>query len=263
MDREEYAIMFQAEDHHWWYQGMARITRALLGRWYLPGQGLRILDAGCGTGGAMTGYLAEYGEVTGFDFSEDALRFCRLRGAGRLVRASAMDIPFRNRTFDLVASFDVLCEQKVTHEMSALEEFHRVLEWGGRLILRLPAYDWLRGRHDRAVHIRRRYSRQEAAALLFQAGFRDIHLSYANTILFPIALAKRLGERLRHARPARSDLTLRLGPFNGLLLSILASEAQLVAAWGLPFGLSIVAVGRKSRDPREAGRHADREAAVS
>jgi len=263
MDREEYAIMFQAEDHHWWYQGMARITRALLGRWYLPGQDLRILDAGCGTGGAMTGYLAEYGEVTGFDFSEEALRFCRLRGAGRLVRASVQQMPFTDAAFDLVASLDVLYERGVPDDLGALREFGRVLVPGGRALLRLPAYDWLRGRHDTAVHSRRRYTSQQVADLLFGAGFGVEHISYANTFLFPLALAKRLGERISTRRDARSDLTMKVQPLNGLLRLILAAEAPLVTAWGLPFGLSVVAVGRKSPNPHEAGRRADREAAVS
>ena len=90
MELEEYAIMYYVEDIHWWYQGMGSITRAVLGRWYAPGAGLRILDAGCGTGASMTSYLAGYGQVTGFDFAGDALNFCSLRGAKRLARASVM-----------------------------------------------------------------------------------------------------------------------------------------------------------------------------
>lgn len=245
MDPEEYAIMYCAEDTHWWYRGMACITKALLSRWYTFGNALRILDAGCGTGAAMTSYLADYGQVVGIDFAGEALRFCRSRNAHRLARASVMDLPFADCSFDLVVSFDVLCEQAVPDEEVALQEFARVLASGGRVLLRLPAYNWLRGQHDRAVHIRRRYTCREVAADLSQSGFCVEHLSYANMFLFPFVLFKRMGERVWPPRHGRSDLVLNVGPLNSILGVILAAEVPLVAHTGLPFGLTVVAVGRK------------------
>ncbi|MCS7282463.1 MAG: class I SAM-dependent methyltransferase [Anaerolineae bacterium] len=245
MKPEEYALMYQVEDHHWWYQGMARITRAVLNRWYQPGASLRILDAGCGTGGAMAAFLRDYGEVTGFDFAEEALAFCRLRRAQRLARASVTEIPFADSSFDLVVSFDVLCERAVRDDLAALREFHRVLFPGGRVLLRLPAYDWLRGRHDTAVHIQHRYTCGEIARRLREAGFRVEHLSYANMFLFPAALVKRTAERLLARQDGPSDLAIGFGPLNGPLAAVLAAEAPLVARGWVPFGLSVVAVGRK------------------
>jgi SAM-dependent methyltransferase len=245
LDPEEYAIMYRAEEHHWWYQGMQWITQAVLNRWYRQGSHLHILDAGCGTGAAMTSYLADYGQVTGFDFAAEALKYCILRGAPRIVQASVMHLPFSDSSFDLVVSFDVLCERAVPDDVAALEEFARVLVPGGRTLLRLPAYNWLRGRHDQAVHVRHRYTRRDIAERLRRAGFNVEHLSHANTFLFPVALVKRLLEHLRPRRDGRSDLTLGVGPFNGLLAAILSAEAPLVARKGLPFGLTVVAVGRK------------------
>ncbi len=245
MNPEEYAIMYQVEDHHWWYRGMARITRALLDRRYRPGVGLRILDAGCGTGGAMASYLRDYGEVMGFDFAGEALHFCRLRGATRLARASVVEIPFADESFDLVVSFDVLCERAVRSDLAALREFYRVLVPGGRVLLRLPAYDWLRGRHDVAVHIQHRYTRGEIARRLQDAGFQVEYLSYANMFLFPAALVKRTAERVLARQEGPSDLTLNVGPLNGLLEAVLLVEARLIARQRLPFGLTVIAIGRK------------------
>jgi SAM-dependent methyltransferase len=242
---EEYAVMYHVENVHWWYLGMARITQAVLNRWYAPGTDLRILDAGCGTGAVMTSYLADYGQVTGFDFAGEALSFCRLRQAERLARGSVMDVPFADGSFDLVVSFDVLCERAVPDDVAALREFARVLVPGGRVLLRLPACNWLRGQHDEAVHIRHRYTRGEIAVCLCTAGFSVEHLSYANMLLFPVALAKRMAERVWPPRDDRSDLALGVGPFNGVLKAILAGEAPFVARTGLPFGLTVVAVGRK------------------
>ena len=71
------------------------------------------------------------------------------------------------------------------------------------------------------------------------------HLSYANTFLFPIALLKRLSERIAPPRNDRSDLAMETGLFSKLLCTILSAEAPLVAGMGLPFGLSVIAVGVK------------------
>jgi len=241
---EEFQAMYRAEDTLWWYRGMEAITRRVIERFYSPGQGLHVLDAGCGTGAAL-GYLADYGVVTGLDYSPDALQLSRRRGRGRLTRASISDLPFHNGVFDLVTSFDVLCLLGVD-DLRALHEFRRVLVPGGRILLRLPACNWLRGAHDAAVDIAHRYKGREVGDRLARAGFVVEHTSYANTWLFPLAVLKRWSERLL-PRQSGSDLTLSAGPFNRLFTCILASEAPLVAGRGLGFGLTVVAVGRKPR----------------
>ena len=236
--------MYQVEDRHWWYRGMATITRAVLGRW-VRSLKLNILDAGCGTGAAMTTYLAEYGNVTGVDLYPQALKFCRKRNAPRLARASVLDLPFAPASFDLVTSFDVLYERAVLSEITALREFFRILAPNGLLLLRLPAYDWLRGQHDKSVHTNRRYTKKAVRELLEESSFIVEHLSYANTWLFPLAVIKRLGERIFPPKNDQSDLALNASVFNNLLKHILASEAPFVAYTGLPYGLSVIAVGRK------------------
>ncbi len=245
MDPQEYEIMYGVEDHHWWYRGMEVITRALLNRWYSPNHKLSILDAGCGTGAAMTTYLTDYGTVTGFDLSTLALKFCQRRKAYRLAQASVTHLPFADNSFDLITSFDVLYERGVTDDSESLAEFSRVLVKGGRVLLRLPAYDWLRGQHDIGIHTARRYTAGEVRGLLQQTGFSVDHISYANTFMFPAALLKRMTEQIWPPPVKQSDLTMNAGLFNQLLQNVLSLEAPLVSRIGLPFGLSVIAIGEK------------------
>ena len=243
MDLEEYRVMYQVEDHHWWYRGMESITRKCLEQFYPRGSKLRILDAGCGTGAVM-GYLADYGSVTGLDYSAQALGFCRQRHRERLVQASVLCLPYGDAKFDLIASFDVICVFGALDDTTALREFARVLAPGGRIILRLPGTPWLHGHHDAAVDIRQRYTVRTLDAKLRAAGLVPDQVTYANTFLFPLAVAKRLSERLFPPQNG-SDLTLGMGPFDGLLRMVLSSEAPLVARSGLPFGLTVVALAHK------------------
>ncbi len=245
MDANEYRLMYQAEQSHWWYLGMADIMRAMICKKVKPSKLLKILDAGCGTGGSMKSVLPEFGVVTGFDISTLALEYCRKRSLPQLTQASVSAIPFPSESFDLVTSFDVLYERAVTSEDQALQEFARVLTPGGCVLIRLPAYDWLRGRHDQVVHTRRRYSLGQVKKVLSGAGFRVIAASYANMLLFLPALVKRLGERLVPAGRPHSDLEIPAGKWNAILHSILSLEARCVPSPGLPFGLSVIALGQK------------------
>lgn len=238
--------MYRVERSHWWYTGMESITRGVPQRWYRHGEGLRIPDAGCGTGAAMTRYLTDYGSVTGFDLSAPALHFSRLRHAERLVCASVLQMPFASDAFDLVTSFDVLYEAGVRSDALAVREMCRVLRPAGRLLLRLPAYEWLRSRHDKAVHTARRYTAGQVGRILHANGFIIEQLSHANMFLFPLALIVRIVGRIMPGGSHRSDLDMPPGMINAALRAVLSAEAPLVALSRLPFGLSVVAVGRKA-----------------
>lgn len=204
---------------------------------------MKILDAGCGTGAAMTTYLADYGEVTGVDLYIEAVTLSRRRNASRLTRASVMDLPLASSSFGLVTSFDVLCERGVVDELQTFREFFRVLIPGGQVLVRLPAYDWLRGRHDERVHVRRRFSARDLKSLLEESGFHVEHVSYANTLLFPLAFAKRISERII---PRVGDVSdFEIGGMNDFFRHILSWEAPLVSGPGLPYGLSLYAIARK------------------
>jgi SAM-dependent methyltransferase len=245
VELEEYESMYKAEDRHWWYLGMAAITRGVLDRYVGRGKGLSILDAGCGTGAVMD-YLRDYGMPTGIDSSPEALRFCSSRQLSRICQASITGLPFPDRTFDLITSFDVLSEAGPVKDEQGLDEFLRVLKADGHLLLRLPAYSWLHGgHHDERVHTRKRYTKGQLRKLLRQHGFEVTRLSYANTALFPLAVGKRLSERVLRPKRKGSDLTLSTGLMNSVFKALLSAEAPFVRTTSLPFGLTLVALARK------------------
>jgi SAM-dependent methyltransferase len=248
MEREQYELMFAQEERHWWYVGMRRISTALLERYppLVDGQDrrpLEILDAGCGSGGT-TSYLSRFGRVTGVDLAPEALVLARKRCLDRLARSSVGALPFRDGSFDVVTSFDVLYHLNVDDDVAALSELRRVLRPGGVLHVRLPAYDWIRGAHDAAVHTRHRYSRRELREKLASAGFEVAHTSSANSLLFPLAPAKRLLERGNGVGRV-ADLWQPPRSLNRMLADLLAAEAPVITSVGLPWGLSIHAVAHR------------------
>jgi ubiquinone/menaquinone biosynthesis C-methylase UbiE len=245
MEPEEYESIFRLEATHWWYRGMRESAEALLDR-YLPTRSdLKILDAGCGTGGNLVS-LSRLGQTVGLDYSPLALGFCRQRKLDRLVRASVTHVPLGASSFDLVTSFEVLYHAAVSDDVLALREFQRVLRPGGLLLLRLPAFEFLRGAHDKTVHTRHRYTAAEVGRKLRQAGLEPLRLTYANSLLFPVAAAERVAQRISgKAEEGGSDVGETAGWLNSLLLVPLRIEARLLPWVNLPVGLSVLALARK------------------
>lgn len=246
MDPEEYETIARLEDDHWWYRGMRGIALAVLDRQARPQPATwRVLDAGCGPGGTLP-QLRAYGIVYGLDIAPEAIRLARRRGDFPLVRGSVSDLPYADASFDLVTSFEVIYHLAVRDDRRALAEFARVLRPGGWLLLRVPAYNALRGAHDTRVHTRHRYRARELRAKLEQAGLTVGKLSYANTALFPFAALKRLAEtRTGAAAEHESDVTETPTPLNLVLQGVLGLEQRALRWTSFPAGLSLVALARK------------------
>jgi SAM-dependent methyltransferase len=242
----EYEHMYHLEDAYWWYVGMRRIVDTLLRQGLVNGAAnLNILDAGAGTGGSLQ-LLRRYGTVTAFDFAPQAAEMYSRREKGRICIASIDSMPFTDNSFDLVTSFDVVCQLDAEQERAALAELRRVLKPGGSLIVRVPAFQFLYGPHDVVLHTRHRYSAGEMAEKLDKAGLQPLKTTYANTFLFPVAVARRVLTKALRPRSEDSDVRPVPGPVNALFTAVLSAEAEVLSRVRLPFGLSVIAVARKA-----------------
>jgi SAM-dependent methyltransferase len=248
MKPREYHTLYAHEEHHWWFLGtraviFAALEEALQGLG--PGPHL-VLDVGCGTGGTLA-RLPQDCVGYGIEESEEALRFCAMRGLDRVQQGRAEALPWADGTFHAVLALDVL-EHIPNHEQAA-RELRRVLVPGGVLVCTVPAHPWLWSEHDVALHHVRRYRAPELRALLQSAGFGLRRLSYYNAALFPAVAAVRLLQRLGPERPpeaARSDVKLPPRPLNALLAAVLGAERHVLRRADLPIGVSLLAVGEAS-----------------
>jgi SAM-dependent methyltransferase len=243
---EEYRRMYDAEERQWWYAGMREISFGLLDAELSGRSGaarLRLLDAGCGTGNNLR-HMAARGEAVGIDVADAAVRLCRERGV-TAARGSVLALPFRDASFDVVTSFDVLYHRWVTDDAVAVRELARVLRPGGLLLVRVPALHLLWGAHDEAVFSRHRYTRGELVALLRGAGLELRRATYCNSFLFPLLALRRTLDRIsgRHG----SDVQFLAPPLERAFLGLLRIEARLVRHVPLPVGASVMALGRKPR----------------
>jgi ubiquinone/menaquinone biosynthesis C-methylase UbiE len=245
MRDEEYRAMFDLEEHLWWYQGMRAIADSLLGQSLRRGESTRLLDIGCGTGYSLVWLRERFKlrEIYGVDLSSHAAAFWRTRNLDSVALASADRLPFGENEFDLVTCFDVIYQLDDEGASAAVSEMHRVLKPGGLLLMREPAYQWMRGGHDVAVGTRRRYTLTELRRLLLARGFEPQRATYANTLLFLAVVPHRLLSRLKGS--GESDVKPVPRWLNTLLESVLKLEARLLSRITFPFGLSAISLAEK------------------
>ena len=242
MESEVYDQFFKAEDTHWWFQARRELLNTLLGTLY-NGSGLTIADVGCGTGGMMK-TLSEYGRVTGVDESKKAREYCARRGFKDVLSTPEWDQS--SEQYDLVTAFDVV--EHIDDDVGFLKKLYARIKPEGRILVTVPAYQFLWSEFDEMNHHKRRYTRKWLLRSLVSAGFRVERASYFNSILFPALAGARLVERLKKpgSTPQETlDRWFRVGPLNPVLRRIFSFERHWVKKQNLPFGSSILALGRK------------------
>ena len=243
MTEDEIHKIAAVETSHWWYRGTREICMALLRPHIAGRESLRILDIGCGTGGNLS-VLAEFGQARGIDRDPLCINYGRRKGL-ECSHGNMLDFEAPPASLDLVTLFDVLTQVDRDQVPIVLSRIAAALVPGGLLAFREPAMPIARGAHDRAVNIHHRFEATEVGALLNNAGFELLRVTYLNTLLFPpIVLARRLQDALFPALAA-SDVRPTPAPLNALLLGVLRIEKRLLRFTDLPFGVSLFCVARK------------------
>ena len=110
----------------------------------LPSRRIRAFDAGCGSG-RHSYLLSQHGlEVVSLDRSIQQLRVAPKRL--NLVRGSVTNIPFRAKTFGVWFSSLMIHQLDPFERNAAFSEAVRILEVGGKVIIRTSSHDDLRQR---------------------------------------------------------------------------------------------------------------------
>lgn len=252
MEKIEYQKHFELEEKFWWFRGRRKILMSILRSRLKARKNLSILDAGCGAGYNLNMYES-LGLVFGFDFSEEALYFCRKRGLSRLAQADLRALPFKSGAFDIISVLDVLSHESIRDDVEVLKDIGGRLKEGGYLLLADNALEMLRSPHDRAYHVRERYRRKTLRPRVEAAGFRILRTSYFNFFLFPVIFLVRLAERTGRAKAGSVQSDLKAAPrlLNAVLGGILGFEALLSRRISLPWGSSIICLAVKSSGGKE------------
>ncbi len=238
MERIVYDQMAQLDQRHWWYRARREVLAALIRRRARPPTGARLLEIGCGTGHNLA-MLGEFGEVDALELDAIARAVAEKR-LGRPVMGAPLPelrgVPERH--YDLIGAFDVI--EHIDDDRAALASIAKRLKPGGRLLITVPAHQWMWSAHDEVNHHQRRYSKRTLNALIGGSPLKLEAIGYFNSLLFPLAVAQRLVSRLSGSKD--SDLAMPPAPVNYAFERGFAAERFLIGRVPLPPGLSLFAV---------------------
>jgi SAM-dependent methyltransferase len=226
------------------YQTLLRLSRAeRYNRWMFqqlaPWLGQRVLEIGSGIG-SLTRFLLGRDLVLATDLNPRYVRILTNTFERHTrVEVAPLDLtnfdpaPIATRGIDTILCLNVL--EHIEDDRAALRRLHAALVPGGRLLLLVPAHQWLFGAIDRAIDHHRRYDRAGLVARLQEAGFHVEHTVFFNRVAV-------LGWWLNSVVLRRTRVPGLQLHLQNLLVPLLRAEAVLP----LPFGLSLVAVAHRS-----------------
>jgi SAM-dependent methyltransferase len=245
MKKEMYQHIQRVEQSHWWYVARRKIIFDWLDQVLANYAAPKILDIGCGTGFNIE-YLQAQGhqQVTGLDFSVDALSFGRSRHLRYLVCSDGTRPPFCGASFDAIMALDLI--EHLPDDIQTLQELGRLLRPNGSLLIFTPAFNFLWGLQDEVSHHYRRYTAGELRHKLVEAGLNITKITYANTFLFPLIWAGRTALRLSgNSIQGISENDLHPHWSNRLLQTIFAAERPLLRHVNFPWGVSLLCIAQK------------------
>jgi len=221
---------------HWWYRARREILADYLTRYGRLPAGARILEIGCGTGHNLA-MLSRFGTVEAIEIDPAARAIASERLGKPVGDAPLPALPGIERgAYDLIAVLDVV--EHIKDDVAALAAMKACLAPGGKILIAVPAHQWMWSAHDVVNHHHRRYSKATLGKAIRAAGLAPRKLGYFNSLLFPLAAAARVAGRLSGRDD--SDDSPPPAPVNALFERIFGLERHLVGRVPMPPGVSII-----------------------
>jgi SAM-dependent methyltransferase len=238
MDRIVYDRMAEHDSTHWWYVARRDILADYIARYVQPPQDARILEIGCGTGHNLP-MLGVFGEVDAIEIDPAAGAIASHRLGKPVGSAPLPELAgVAEGQYDLIAVLDVI--EHIDDDVAALKAMAKRLKPGGKILIAVPAHQWMWSAHDVVNHHKRRYSKATLTGALRKAGLSWSKLRWFNSLLFPAAVAARLAGKL--SGKDDSDDSPPAKPLNWAFEKIFGLERHLLGRVPLPPGLSLIVV---------------------
>lgn len=223
---------------HWWWRAREALIVGQLRRCFPRRPVGPVLDVGCGDALSF-GALAEFGEVEGVEIDGTVIDASGPHASR--IHVGPFDESFQpSQRYALITMLDVL--EHLSAPRQALQHALGLLQDTGIILITVPAFLHLWTSHDQLNHHQTRYTRRTFDELAREAGLEILRSKYFFHWLYAAKLAVRVKERLLKQEAA--DVDVPRPAWNRLLYGICRAEQRTIGWAPLPFGSSLLALGR-------------------
>lgn len=208
-DEYHLEILDKAERNHFWFSSrrdkICQIFEETVDK------KCSILELGGGTGFIAESLIKRGYSVQMADIYQYGLRAAQKKGVKNLYQFDLFYPPFENE-FDVICLFDVL--EHLEDEVLALECINKMLKPGGKIILTVPAHQWLWSREDVLVGHKKRYTKSGLEKAFLAASLQPLYVRYFFMSILPLLfLRKYLKRDLQSSVKPNESVDVSLHPF--------------------------------------------------
>jgi len=240
MKIQAYESMAELDTKHFWYVSRLQIINSLI--YKISNQGVhKVLDFGCGSGYISKGLQDRFPnlKITSADHNEIALKSVKSKGISDVLDLRVQAL--QESSYDIILCLDVL--EHLENDQACLVKLKKSLKKNGKIIVTVPAFEFLWSGEDYVSNHLRRYNKKKLNNLIQKSGFRVEYISYFNFFLFlPILFVLFKNRILFPKSMYESNVKVYPDFLNLLFTKIFSFEEKFIGRIKFPIGFSLVAI---------------------
>tara|TARA_B110001450_G_scaffold189645_1_gene177799 strand:- start:289 stop:1002 length:714 start_codon:yes stop_codon:yes gene_type:complete len=230
MNNKTFLRQIKNQEKHWWFQARKKIIQQIISNIRFKNK-KKILDFGAGSGVHLD-MLAKYGLVHIHEQNKYAREVIKKK---KKIKKLYSNLKIKKNFYDLILVADVI--EHIKQPVKLLKELKKFLKKDGRILITVPAYQFLFSKKDEALGHYRRYNKKLLINELTE--FKIEKISYFNTLLCtPIIIMTLLNKFLNRDYIKQVETTPNF-ILNKMCYFIFSIEKYFLKYFNLPFGISI------------------------
>ena len=239
--------LYKVESNYFWFKCRRKKIIGFFKKYISTHK--KIIEIGSGTGSVSRALLNEGYKPAVGELHLSGLYYAKNYGIKDLYQFDLFTPPFLNE-FECVGMFDVL--EHLEEDVLAIKSVAKILKPKGRIILTVPAHNWLWNRDDKIAGHKRRYSKETLVSVVESAGFNVLEVRYFFIFILPLLWLRTVINSDSHELVTDDEysIDLKINPIINRVLLVLCDLEGKVSKY-LPniVGGSLILIAEKNDDP--------------
>ena len=236
-------ILYAAEEKHFWF--LTRKQRIINVFQQYVQTHESVLEIGAGTGNVARALQKAGYDVSVGEMHLNGLYYAKSYGIKNCYQFDLFEPPFSEH-FDVIGLFDVL--EHLQEDVLAMQRVQSMLKPKGRVVLTVPAHQWLWNRDDAIAAHKRRYTLRSLKVVMEKAGFEILHGHYFFVSILPLLLLRRIlnADNRSQVEEKEHHQEININPLiNRILLKMSLLENRFASWMPNLAGGSIILIAKK------------------